>query len=81
MGRETTITLDEDVAAKLDREAQRTGADTQQIANDVLRKVLGPADEPKRAFVVRARDLGVRPGVDYDCAWRLLHNLDSADSK
>jgi hypothetical protein len=34
----TTLTLDDDVAAKLKTEAQRTGAPFREIVNEVLRR-------------------------------------------
>lgn len=75
-----TLTLDADVEAKLEREAQKTGADPGELANQVLRREF--REEPtRRKFVVHARDLGTRPDVDFDCAWKLLDEVDKATSK
>lgn len=81
MGRQTTITLDEDVAAKLESEAERKGVTPADIANDVLRRNLHEAKITRQRFVVRARDLGAAPGVNFDCAWKLLHDMDESTSK
>jgi hypothetical protein len=75
-----TLTLDADVEAKLEREAQRSGTDPQQLANEVLRRELAAEVEPGRKFVVRARDLG-KPLVDLDCTGRALEMLDALERK
>jgi len=75
-----TLTLDEDVEARLEREAQRMGTAPEELANDVLRRALGAADEPRRKFVVRARHLG-KPLIDLDCTGRALQSLDEVEQK
>lgn len=77
----TTITLHDDVAAQLDHEAQKTGTAPEELANDVLRRNLTSHPEPQRKFVVRARDLGARPDANFDCAWKLLDQIDGPDGK
>jgi plasmid stability protein len=76
-----TLTLDEDVMTKLEHEAQRTGTAPEALANEVLRRGLETAVQSGRRFVVRARDLGARPDVNFDCAWKLLDDLDGSTSK
>ena len=76
MGRETTITLAEDVAAKLDREAQRVGLTPDEIVNATLRRSLPEAEIQPRPFRVRARNLGPMTGLDVDCTERLLNQLE-----
>jgi len=70
-----TITLDEDVAAKLAREAERTGSAPQDLANEALRRNLDPASGQPRKFVVHARNLGT-PLIDLECTGRALEMLD-----
>ncbi|HJQ39128.1 MAG TPA: hypothetical protein VKB93_18475 [Thermoanaerobaculia bacterium] len=69
-----TVTLDDDVAEKYDEKATRDGVSLDRVVNDTLRKENG--DAPRKRFVVRARNLGVRPGVNFECAWKLLDELD-----
>jgi len=77
----TTLTLDEDVAAKLRSEARRTGRPFKQVVNEHLRRSLNTPVKPasKEQFRVKARDLGLRPGFDLDCTGRLLQQLDELD--
>jgi plasmid stability protein len=74
----TTLTLDEDVAAKLRTETRRTGRSFKEIVNAVLRR--GLASQKQRGalprFVVRARPLGLRPGLDYDKTSDLLEQIE-----
>jgi hypothetical protein len=60
----TTLTLDDDVAAKLKAETQRTGRAFRDVVNDALRRGLLASRPAKRAtFRVRTRSLGgLRPG-------------------
>ena len=80
----TTITLDEDVAAKLRAETRRTGKGFKQALNDLLRFALNarrarPAGEP---FLIQVRDLGaLRPGVTLDNVSELLDALDGPASQ
>lgn len=75
----TTLTLDEDVAAKLAAEARRTGRSFKDTVNDTLRRGLvnprpGPA---RRPFRVIARDLGgLRPGLSLDSIADLLERVE-----
>lgn len=75
----TTVTLDEDVAAKLRAEVRRSGKPFKQTLNEALRRGLlerGRRDR-RPAFRVRARDLGrVRPGLSLDDIGGLLDRLE-----
>jgi hypothetical protein len=75
---EQTLTLDNDVAAGLQEEEARTGQSLQQLANDLLRHSLNKLrrSKPARPFIVRARPLGLQPGLRYDCAGRLIEQLE-----
>ena len=70
----TTLTLDEDVAAKLKNEARRSGKPFKAIVNETLRKGLSAPAATRRIprFKVQARPLGLRPGLSYDCIGELL---------
>lgn len=77
----TTLTLDPDVAERLRQETRRTGKPFKQAVNDALRAGLGVQRPPKPAkrFVVKAYDLGVRPGVDLDRINQLVDELEAAE--
>jgi predicted transcriptional regulator len=73
MARQVTITLDDDVAEKLDREARLIGAPISEVVTQKLRQ----ATAERKPFKVYARDLQARPGVDFECAARLLSEDDA----
>ena len=77
---EPTLTLDNDVAAGLQEEVARTGRPLQQLANDLLRHGLNKsrAVPPAKPFTVRARALGVQPGLNYDCTGQLIEQLEGS---
>jgi plasmid stability protein len=75
----TTLTLDDDVAAKLKAEARRSGRSFRDIVNDTLRRGLAtrrvaPTLKP---FKVVARDLGhLLPGLTLDRVADLLEQVE-----
>ncbi len=74
----TTLTLDDDVAAKLRAETRRSGEPMKQVVNRVLRVGLNSKSQAKAAppFKVRSRNMGLRPGLSLDCVWRLIEQID-----
>ena len=74
----TTLTLDDDVAAKLKRLTRQRGKPFRQVVNDVLREGLTAASPvPSTPFKMQARSLGrVRPGLNFDCVWQLLEEIE-----
>ena len=74
----TTLTLDEDVAAKLKAEARRNGKAFKEVVNGLLRDALNAKRVPsgKRPFRVEARPMGLRSGVDLDNIGQLLEQLE-----
>jgi len=74
----TTITLEQDVEAKLDHAMRKTGKSFKQAVNDYLR--LGLALEgrakPLKPFVVHPRPLGLPPGLSYDNVEELIEQLE-----
>lgn len=75
----TTLTLDEDVAAKLKAEARRAGRPFRDVVNEALRRGLmrPPATEKQPRFTVKARDLGeLRPGLSLDNIAELLDQVE-----
>ena len=79
----TTLTLERDVAERLRQEMRRTGRGLKAIVNEALRLGLGGAGRPVRAarFTVKARDLGLRPGIDPDRMNQLVDDLQVAETR
>lgn len=74
----TTLTLDDDVAAKLREQVRKSGNSLKEIVNEALRVGLNRST-PKKArkrFVVTARPLGLPAGMSYDNIGDLLDQLD-----
>ena len=75
----TTLTLDEDVAAKLKAEARRAGRPFREVVNETLRQGLlahritaAPDD-----FRIEARDLGkLKPGLSLDNVSDLIEQVE-----
>ena len=76
----TTLTLDEDNAAKLRDEMMRTGKSLKETVNACLRRGFeSPTeDEMEAPFTVEPRAMGARPGFDLDDVGGLLEVLDGA---
>ncbi len=81
MPKRTTVTLDDDVAAKLDSEVRKTGEPFRAVLNEVLRRGLNPPPVPRKPFKVRSRNMGTRPDIDFDCISQLLGDLDRIERK
>ena len=77
----TTLTLDDDVAAKLKAEARRSGRPFREIVNDTLRRGLAArrTSARRQAFKVDARDLGaLKPGLSLDNVVDLLEQVEGS---
>ena len=80
----TTVTLDDDVAAKLKAEARRTGKPFKTVLNESLRVALSASRRRTRSvsFRIEARDLGaLRPGLSLDNVAELLDLVDGPESR
>jgi hypothetical protein len=79
----TTLTLDDDVSAKLSAEVRRSGRSFKQVVNDFLRRGLNARREmkPLHPFRIDARDLGLRPGFQLDNVWELIDQVEGPGSK
>jgi hypothetical protein len=80
----TTITLDDDVEKKLDAEVRRRkGATFKDLVNETLRIGLLMRQDLKAAepFKVKARPMGVMPGLNYDNIGDLVERLEGASHK
>jgi hypothetical protein len=77
----TTLTLDEDVAAKLKSAARRSGRPFRELVNDTLRRGFATATHPavRPPFKVEARDLGnLRPGLSLDSVSDLVEQAEGS---
>jgi hypothetical protein len=77
----TTLTLDDDVAAKLKAESRRTGRPFRAIVNETLRRGLASrrATAERQPFRIAARDLGdLRPGLSLDDVAGLIEQVEGA---
>lgn len=74
----TTLTLDDDVAAKLREQVRKSGKSFKDVVNEGLRIGLNTTGPPRarKPFVVRPRPLGLPPGLSYDNIGDLLDQLE-----
>ena len=73
----TTVTLDDDVAARLDETVRRTGRSFRTVVNETLRAGLDAEVRPQEPFRVVPFNTGpLRPGVSLDNIEALLDELD-----
>ena len=80
----TTITLDDDVAEKLQAEMRRQRSNNfKETLNDVLRRGLLTRRDlgTTEPFKVRARRLGNKAGFNYDNIGELLEQLEGSSHK
>jgi hypothetical protein len=77
----TTLTLDEDVAAKLRAESRRTGRPFREIVNETLRRGLASrrVARQRQSFKITARDLGdLKPGLSLDNVAELVEHVEGS---
>ena len=70
----TTVTLDDDVVARVKRESLSRGASFRDTLNDLLRTaLLGTDNKPRRrALRIKPIHMGHKPGLNYDSIESLL---------
>jgi hypothetical protein len=73
----TTVTLDEDVAAKLHEAARERRVSFKVALNEAVRVGLGVGTGARR-YRVPTRHMGARPEVDLDRALALADRLEDA---
>ena len=74
----TTLTLDDDVHAKLDAEMRKSGKSFKETVNETLRAGL-LSRKPSRAakpYKVQAKDMGLKPGYNLDKTWELIEEIE-----
>lgn len=76
--------MDEDVEKKIDAEVRRRkGATFKEVVNETLRIGLLTQRELKATepFMVKARAMGVTPGLNYDNVSDLIEHVEGANHK
>ena len=75
----TTLTLEDDVAARIRQEMRRTGGGPKRVVNDALRRGLGLVAAPSKGsrFVVTPHSFGLAAGVDRDRLNQLADQLEA----
>jgi len=69
----TTITLEDDVIARVKLESQSRGASFRDTLNDLLRTaLLGAGNKPRRTLKIKPSSMGYKPGLNYDSLESLL---------
>ena len=71
----TTLTLDDDVAARLHEIARQTGRPFKRVVNETLRSGLAPAPSVQ-PYVLPSVNLGLKHGVDLTKALRIAADLE-----
>lgn len=80
----TTVTLDEDIAAKLRAEVRRTGKPFRTVLNECLQVALsaGRGQASPASFRIEPRDLGaLRPGLSLDYVSQLLELEEGPEAR
>jgi hypothetical protein len=80
----TTLTLDDDVAARLQAEARRSARPFKTVVNEYLRAGLAQrrVTEKSKPFRVEDHDFGgLRPGLSLDRIGVLLEELEGPDHR
>ncbi len=76
----TTLTLDDDLAAELNRTARLSGRSFKEVVNAVIRQGLSAGEQPPaaedRPFVVQPQSCGLLPGIDPLRLNQLLDQLE-----
>lgn len=75
----TTVTLDDDVAAKLKRLAHDREVSFKEALNSSLRRGLRSEEPIGRPYRLPTRRMEVRAGVDLDHALRLAGEIEDAE--
>ena len=70
----TTVTLDDDVVARVKRESQARGVSFRETLNELLRAaLLGIDNKPRRRTLrIQPVSMGYKPGLNYDNIESLL---------
>ena len=79
----TTVTLDDDVRAKIEAEMRKSGKSFKETVNETLRFGLLSRHKTNgdKPFKVRPKAMGLKPGYSYDKVWELIEEVEGPDYK
>jgi hypothetical protein len=79
----TTLTLDDDVRAKIEAEMRKSGKSFKETVNETLRAglVSGQKSAASKPFKVRPKAMGLKAGYSYDKVWQLIEEVEGSDYK
>lgn len=75
----TTLTVDDDLLAKLKQRARERDLPLKQVVNEALRAGLDQPRGRRRSYRVPSTGLRARPGVDLDKALALAGELEDRE--
>ena len=81
MSKRTTLTLEDDVAAGLDWEVRRTGKPFKTVVNEAIRRGLDHRSKRRTKYRVKARNLGLRAGMELDDIHGLIERIEGPDHR
>jgi hypothetical protein len=75
----TTLTIEPEVARRIESEIRRTRKTLKAVINDALKVGLGISvkEESPPPFIVKAWDMGLRPGIDPNKLNQLADELET----
>jgi Ribbon-helix-helix protein, copG family len=79
----TTITLDDDVDAKLKEAVKKSGKSFKETVNETLRAGLlaQGRQQNRKPFKIRTFNMGLKPGYSYDKPWDLIEEIEGPGYK
>ena len=72
----TTLTLDDDVAERLQDQARASGGTFKSVVNEMLRLALNVRAEPAPVRALAWRETPLRTGIQFESTSQLLDRLD-----
>jgi predicted phage gp36 major capsid-like protein len=76
------VTLEMDVEARIKEEMRRTGKSFKETVNRLLRRgAKAVAEQKDEPFQFITKDMGQRPGLNYDSIHDLLEHAEGPDYK
>ena len=73
----TTLTIDDDIAVRIEERRRRDGQSLKQVVNALLREGLRSRPRPATRYRVTPHQLGMRPGYDPTRLNQLVDELDA----
>ena len=79
----TTVTIDDTVEKQLRRYAGQHSLKFKQALNEILRKGLAKAEDlqKSKAYRTKPKNVGLKPGLNYDNVAELLEQLEGPQYK